>query len=101
MLYQLISKRKREMFKRVKGSKIIKLIKAVQANQTESIYNLGNEPNPNLGDDQKDYNKSVVSQQVAKSNITNVTAVTYATEMLCNLSEIDYLNIRFERRLRL
>ena len=53
-------------------------------------------------DNQKDYNKSVVSQQVAKSNITNVTAVTYATEMLCNLSEkIDYLNIRFERRLRL
>jgi hypothetical protein len=101
MLYQLISKRKREMFKRVKGSKIIKLIKVAQANQTESIYNLGNEPNPNLGDDQKDDNKSVVSQQVAKSNITNVTAVTYATEMLCNLSEIDYLNIRFERRLRL
>ena len=92
MLYQLISKRKREMFKRVKGSKIIKLIKVAQANQTESIYNLGNEPNPNLGDNQKDYNKSVVSQQVAKSN---------ATEMLCNLSEIDYLNIRFERRLRL
>ena len=52
MLYQFISKRKREMFKRVKGSKIIKLIKVAQANQTESIYNLGNEPNPNLGDDQ-------------------------------------------------
>lgn len=88
---QLISKRKSEMFKRVKGSTIIKLIKAAQANQTESIYNLGNEPNPNLGDEQKDDNKSVASQQTAKSNITNVTAVTYATEMLGNLSEIDYL----------
>jgi centrosomal protein CEP41 len=88
---QLISKRKSEMFKRVKGSTIIKLIKAAQANQTESIYNLGNEPNPNLGDEQKDDSKSVASQQTAKSNITNVTAVTYATEMLGNLSEIDYL----------
>ena len=88
---QLISKRKSEMFKRVKGSTIIKLIKAAQANQTESIYNLGNEPNPNLVDEQKDDSKSVASQQTAKSNITNVTAVTYATEMLGNLSEIDYL----------
>ena len=91
MLYQFISKRKREMFKRVKGSKIIKLIKVAQANQTESIYNLGNEPNPNIFDEQKDDSQSVASQQTAKSNITNVTAVTYATEMLGNLSEIDYL----------
>jgi len=88
---QLISKRKSEMFKRVKGSTIIKLIKAAQANQTESIYNLGNDPNPNLADEQKDDSKSVASQQTAKSNITNVTAVTYATEILGNLSEIDYL----------
>ena len=89
---QLISKRKSEMFKRVKGSTIIKLIKNAQANQTESIYNLGSgEPNINQIEDQKDDNKSVASQQTAKSNITNFTAVTYATDMLGNLSEIDYI----------
>ena len=89
---QLISKRKSEMFKRVKGSTIIKLIKSAQANQTESIYNLGSgEPNPNNQEDQKDDNQSVTSQQTAKSNITNVTAVTYATDMLGNLSEIDFI----------
>jgi len=90
---QLISKRKSEMFKRVKGSTIIKLIKAAQANQTESIYNLGSggDPNANQPEEPKDDNKSVASQQTAKSNITNVTAVTYATEMLGNLSEIDYI----------
>ena len=89
---QLISKRKSEMFKRVKGSTIIKLIKAAQANQTESIYNLGSgEPNPNKIEEPKDDNQSVASQQTAKSNITNVTAVTYATDMLGNLSEIDYI----------
>ena len=91
---QLISKRKSEMFKRLKGSTIIKLLKTAQENQTESIYNLGNgveEPKPPIGEEQKDDNKSVISQQTAKSNITNVTAVTYATEMLGNLSEIDFL----------
>ena len=89
---QLISKRKSEMFKRVKGSTIIKLIKSAQANQTESIYNLGSgEPNPNNQEDQKDDSQSVTSQQTAKSNITNVTAVTYATDMLGNLSEIDFI----------
>ena len=90
---QLISKRKSEMFKRVKGSTIIKLIKAAQANQTESIYNLGSgEPNINQPpEDPKDDNKSITSQQTAKSNITNVTAVTYATEMLGNLSDIDFI----------
>ena len=89
---QLIAKRKNEMFKRVKGSTIIKLIKASEAKQTESIYNLGSgEQNINQTEDQKDDNQSVASQQTAKSNITNVTAVTYATEMLGNLSEIDFI----------
>jgi centrosomal protein CEP41 len=89
---QLISKRKSEMFKRVKGSTIIKLIKTAQANQTESIYNLGSgEPNINNQEDQKEDNQSVASQQTAKSNITNVTAVTYATDMLGNLSDIDFI----------
>ena len=90
---QLISKRKSEMFKRVKGSTIIKLIKSAQANQTESIYNLGS-GEPNLSqppEDPKDDSKSITSQQTAKSNITNVTAVTYATEMLGNLSDIDFI----------
>ena len=91
---QLISKRKSELFKRVKGSTIIKLIKSAKENQTESIYNLGNgdqnNNNQNI-EDQKDDNKSVASQQTNKSNMTNVTAVTYATEMLGNLSEIDFI----------
>ena len=91
---QLISKRKSELFKSVKGSTIIKLIKSAKENQTESIYNLGNgdqnNNNQNI-EDQKDDNKSVASQQTNKSNMTNVTAVTYATEMLGNLSEIDFI----------
>ena len=36
-------------------------------------------------------NQSVYSQNTNKSNVTGVTAVTYATEMLGNLSEIDYI----------
>ena len=91
---QLISKLKSELFKRVKGSTIIKLIKAAKENQTESIYNLGNNEqniNNQNAEEQKDDNKSVVSNQTNKSNITNVTAVTYATEMLGNLSEIDFI----------
>ena len=91
---QLISKRKSELFKRVKGSTIIKLMKAAKENQTESIYNLGNNEqniNNQNAEEQKDDNKSVVSNQTNKSNITNVTAVTYATEMLGNLSEIDFI----------
>jgi centrosomal protein CEP41 len=91
---QLISKRKSELFKRVKGSTIIKLIKSAKEKQTESIYNLGNGDqninNQNI-EEQKDDNKSVISNQTNKSNITNVTAVTYATEMLGNLSEIDFI----------
>ena len=91
---QLISKRKSELFKRLKGSTIIKLLKSAKENQTESIYNLGNGDqninNQNM-EDQKDDNKSVASHQTNKSNMTNVTAVTYATEMLGNLSEIDFI----------
>ena len=91
---QLISKRKSELFKRVKGSTIIKLIKSVKEKQTESIYNLGNSDqninNQNI-EEQKDDDKSVISHQTNKSNMTNVTAVTYATEMLGNLSEIDFI----------
>ena len=86
---QLVSKRKSELFKRLKGHTIIKLLKATQENQIESIYNIGNEEmvqNNNNND-----NQSVYSQNTNKSNVTGVTAVTYATEMLGNLSEIDYI----------
>ncbi len=87
---QLVSKRKSELFKRLKGSTIIKLLKSTQENQIESIYNLGNEDNNQLNNNNND-NQSVFSQNTNKSNITGVTAVTYATEMLGNLSEIDYI----------
>ena len=85
---QLVSKRKSELFKRLKGHTIIKLLKSTQENQIESIYNLGNEDNNQLNNND---NQSVYSQNTNKSNITGVTAVTYATEMLGNLSEIDYI----------
>ena len=80
---QLISKRKSEMFRRMKASTIIKLIKVFQAKQTEIIYNLSEaDPNLNLPEKPKDDNKSFGSQQTTKSNIANITTVTYATEML-------------------
>lgn len=85
---QLVSKRKSEMFKRIKASTIIKLLN--QNTQTESIYNLGND-NENIP---MDDSKSVVSSKTtntAMTQKTTVTAVTYATEMLGNLSEIDFI----------
>ena len=82
---QLVSKRKSEMFKRIKAHTIIKLLN--QNTQTESIYNLGND-NENAPVDE---NHSVVSSNTAMSHKTTVTAVTYATEMLGNLSEIDFI----------
>lgn len=85
---QLVSKRKSEMFKRIKSSTIIKLLN--QNTQTESIYNLGNEVENMPIDD----SHSVVSSKTANtamSHKTTVTAVTYATEMLGNLSEIDFI----------
>ena len=85
---QLVSKRKSELFKRLKGHTIIKLLKSTQENQIESIYNIGNEE---MIQNNNNDNQSVYSQNTNKSNITGVTAVTYATEMLGNLSEIDYI----------
>lgn len=85
---QLVSKRKSEMFKRIKASTIIKLLN--QNTQTESIYNLGNEGENMPIDD----SHSVVSSKTANtamSHKTTVTAVTYATEMLGNLAEIDFI----------
>ena len=85
---QLVSKRKSELFKRLKGHTIIKLLKSTQENQIESIYNIGNEE---MIQNNNNDNQSVYSQNTNKSNVTGVTAVTYATEMLGNLSEIDYI----------
>ena len=85
---QLVSKRKSELFKRLKGHTIIKLLKSTQENQIESIYNIGNEE---MIQNNNNDNQSVYSQNTNKSKITGVTAVTYATEMLGNLSEIDYI----------
>ena len=83
----LISKRKSELFKRLKGHTIIKLLKAQQQNQTESIYNVGAEDQNMLNDE----NKSNITDVTHKTGVTNVTAVTYATDMLGNLAEIDFL----------
>lgn len=87
---QLVSKRKNELFKRVKSSTIVKLLN--QNPQTESIYNMVGETDQQKNEDNE--GKSVVSSMTAKSNMThqtNVTAVTYATEMLGNLADIDFI----------
>ena len=84
---QLVSKRKSELFKRVKGSTIVKLLN--QNPQTESIYNLGNEPEQQgTGVDD---NQSVASVKTSMTQQSSITAVTYATDMLGDLSEIDFL----------
>lgn len=97
-----VSKRKNELFRRIKGSTIIKLLE--ENNNTESIYNLaeegkdesvygqgGNNPGyevmTNANKSQID-NESVYSYKTSNTQMTNkttVTAVTYATEMLGNL----------------
>jgi len=90
----LVSKRKNELFKRIKGHTIIKLINAQQQNQIESIYNMGdNNNNNNINNINNDFdeNRSQISSATNKSQTSNVTAVTYATDMLGNLSEIDFL----------
>ena len=56
---QLIAKRKNELFKRVKGSTIIKLIKSAKENQTESIYNLGN-GDQNINDQKSKIKKMII-----------------------------------------
>lgn len=83
---QLVSKRKSEMFKRIKGSTIVKLLN--QPKETESIYNVGGGEEQKLGDE----NQSVVSASNSVfSQQTSITAVTYATDMLGDLAEIDFL----------
>jgi len=98
---KFISKRKNELFKRIKSTTVIRLID--ENNNTESIYNLAEEANnqedkANTKDPQQDEDKSVYSHQTGLTSLTNasvkttVTAVTYATEMLGNLVRNIYLN---------
>jgi hypothetical protein len=96
---QFISKKKTELFKRIKATTIIKLLE--ENNNTESIYNLA-EDEDDMGQIEKSKilkkserenpeDKSVHSHQTGLTNFTQasakttITAVTYATEMLGNL----------------
>jgi hypothetical protein len=100
-----ISKRKNELFKRIKNTTVIKLIE--ENNNTESIYNLADETNnqeekPDVKDPKQDENQSVYSHHTGLTNVTSasvkttITAVTYATEMLGNLvrnTEVNFCHI--------
>ena len=77
----LVSKRKSELFKRIKGSTIIKLLHSSE-NQGENIYNVGNEMNNNNNNND---NKSVVS------NKTNYSGISNNTNIFGDLNEIDYI----------
>jgi hypothetical protein len=88
-----VSKRKSELFKRIKISTVVKLIE--ENNNTESIYNLADEnssPVYNMIDNNdtvttksimaKNDNESVYYYKTDKTfmnNKTTVTAITYAT----------------------
>lgn len=84
-----LSKRKGELFRRLKGTTIIKLIS--ENNNKESIYNLANEndemeyPNENVSVTARQEDQSVYSYKTDVTTKTSVTAITYATEMLGNL----------------
>ena len=87
---QFITKRRNELFKRIKNTTIIKLIE--ENNNTESIYNLAEDNNhEDISNLKAEEDKSVYSHQTGLTNLTQatvkttVTAVTYATEMLGNL----------------
>jgi hypothetical protein len=91
---KFVAKRKNELFKRIKGSTLVKLLEENQ--NSESIYNLANENNEgmmeNIYQNQDNIstsnNHSVMSSKTHQTNIsakTSVTAITYATEMLGNL----------------
>lgn len=88
-----LSKRKNELFKRLKSSTIIKLLS--ENNNTESIYNLANEcneeediPMDNISVTARTENQSVKSYKTNITSKSSITAVTYATEMLGNLVKL-------------
>jgi hypothetical protein len=86
---QFVSKRKNELFRRIKNSTVAKLIE--ENNNTESIYNLVDENNLNdliISDNQSSvalHENSVYSNKTDITSKSGVTAITYATEMLGNL----------------
>ena len=74
-----VSKRKGELFRRIKPGTVVKLVE--ENNNTESIYNI-------VDEDHKDENISVITGMTAKTGRTEgttITAITYNTEMLGNL----------------
>lgn len=84
-----LSKRKNELFKRIKSSTLVKLIG--ENKNTESIYNLVDEPMMNNDGELSKPGQSVASFQTNRTGITTkttVTAITYATEMLGNLVKL-------------
>jgi hypothetical protein len=74
-----VSKRKGELFRRVKGGTIIKLLE--ENNNTESIYNLVDD----CRDDLPNEGESVMTGMTNKTVGTIVTAITYNTEILNNM----------------
>lgn len=85
-----LSKRKNELFRRLKGTTIIKLLS--ENNNKESIYNLANENNEendipfdNVSVTARPENQSVCTYKTDITSKSSVTAITYATEMLGNL----------------
>ena len=87
---QFLSKRKNELFKRLKASTIIKLLS--ENHNTESIYNLANEcnededfPMDSASVTARQESESVKSYKTDITSKSSITAVTYATEMLGNL----------------
>lgn len=89
---QYVSKRKSELFKRIKSSTVVKLID--ENNNSESIYNLAEENNveESVNSTIKE-NQSVYSYKTDASVKTTVTAITFATEMLGNLVSTLLLNV--------
>jgi len=97
---QFITKKKNELFKRIKATTLIKILE--ENNNTESIYKLADDEkndegirelseNLNKGRRDNPEERSVYSKQTGLTNLsqasvkTTITAVTYATEMLGNL----------------
>jgi hypothetical protein len=74
-----VSKRKGELFKRVRGGTILKLLE--ENNNTESIYNLVEDCREDLPND----GESVMTGMTNKTVGTTVTAITYNTEILNNM----------------
>jgi hypothetical protein len=90
-----VTKRKGELFRRIKPGTVVKLIE--KNNNTESIYNLADEcemlNNLNMNNFDNDAKSgiggssvySVKTSNTQKTSKTVVTAITYVTEMLGNL----------------